>query len=102
MHHLQEYAGINAKSMWRRRVFKKQEIAMSNRRENIERSKRVIACVVLYIKVTNVLDAKGSQEKENLSVFKRSRSIDDTQATKFSQVVVSSTCCPSGYIRLVR
>jgi hypothetical protein len=72
--------------------------------------KKVIACVVLYIKielkVANVLDAKGSKEKKNLSVSKRSGSIDNTQATNSSQVVVSSlvssTCCLSEYIRLVR
>jgi hypothetical protein len=68
--------------------------------------KKVIACVILYIKielkVANVLDAKGSKEKENLSVSKRGGSIDNTQATKSSQVAVSSTCCLSEYIRLVR
>ena len=52
--------------------------------------------------VANVLDAKGGQEKVNLSVSKPIDSIDDTQATKSSQVVVSSTCCLSEYIRLVR
>lgn len=58
------YAGVNAKSMWRRHVFEKHKIAMSNRRENVERSK------------------KGSQEKENLSVSKRGGSVDEPQATK--------------------
>ncbi|KAH9037280.1 hypothetical protein EDB85DRAFT_1937480 [Lactarius pseudohatsudake] len=61
------YAGVNAKSMWRRHVFEKHKIAMSNRRENVERSKK---------------DAKGSQEKENLSVSKRGGSVDEPQATK--------------------
>ncbi|KAF5390301.1 hypothetical protein D9757_002835 [Collybiopsis confluens] len=31
------YAGVNAKSMWRRHVFEKHKIAMSNRRENSDR-----------------------------------------------------------------
>ncbi|KAG5652172.1 hypothetical protein H0H81_006012 [Sphagnurus paluster] len=31
------YAGVNAKSMWRRHVFEKHKIAMSNRRDNNER-----------------------------------------------------------------
>ncbi|KIK71108.1 hypothetical protein GYMLUDRAFT_211006 [Collybiopsis luxurians FD-317 M1] len=31
------YAGVNAKSMWRRHVFEKHKIAMSNRRENGDR-----------------------------------------------------------------
>src|SRR6266404_677890 len=48
--------------------------------------KKVIASVVVYVKTglrdANVSRLKGSQEKENLSVFKRSGSIDDTQATK--------------------
>ncbi|KAI9445256.1 hypothetical protein H4582DRAFT_903898 [Lactarius indigo] len=61
------YAGVNAKSMWRRHVFEKHKIAMSNRRENVERSKK---------------DAKGSQEKENVSVSKRGGSVDEPQATK--------------------
>ena len=34
------YAGVNAKSMWRRHVFEKHKIAMSNRRENTERSRK--------------------------------------------------------------
>ena len=34
------YAGVNAKSMWRRHVFEKHKIAMSNRRENAERKGR--------------------------------------------------------------
>jgi hypothetical protein len=34
------YAGVNAKSMWRRHVFEKHKIAMSNRRENAERSRK--------------------------------------------------------------
>ncbi|THG99900.1 hypothetical protein EW026_g2533 [Hermanssonia centrifuga] len=34
------YAGVNAKSMWRRHVFEKHKIAMSNRRENQERKGR--------------------------------------------------------------
>ncbi|KAJ7070931.1 hypothetical protein C8F01DRAFT_404385 [Mycena amicta] len=31
------YAGVNAKSMWRRHVFEKHKIAMSNRRNDLER-----------------------------------------------------------------
>ncbi|KAK0465204.1 uncharacterized protein EV420DRAFT_1513302 [Desarmillaria tabescens] len=31
------YAGVNAKSMWRRHVFEKHKVAMSNRREGCER-----------------------------------------------------------------
>ncbi|THV04841.1 hypothetical protein K435DRAFT_145252 [Dendrothele bispora CBS 962.96] len=31
------YAGVNAKSMWRRHVFEKHKIAMANRREGIDR-----------------------------------------------------------------
>ncbi|KAI0963847.1 hypothetical protein AcW1_000811 [Taiwanofungus camphoratus] len=31
------YAGVNAKSMWRRHVYEKHKIAMSNRRDNAER-----------------------------------------------------------------
>ena len=34
------YAGVNAKSMWRRHVFEKHKIAMSNRRDNIERTRK--------------------------------------------------------------
>ncbi|KAF7799013.1 hypothetical protein EIP86_010243 [Pleurotus ostreatoroseus] len=34
------YAGVNAKSMWRRHVFEKHKIAMANRRENQERKGR--------------------------------------------------------------
>jgi hypothetical protein len=34
------YAGVNAKSMWRRHVFEKHKIAMSNRRENADRSRK--------------------------------------------------------------
>ncbi|TCD69965.1 hypothetical protein EIP91_005554 [Steccherinum ochraceum] len=34
------YAGVNAKSMWRRHVYEKHKIAMSNRRDNQERKGR--------------------------------------------------------------
>ena len=34
-----QYAGVNAKSMWRRHVYEKHKIAMSNRRDPMERSK---------------------------------------------------------------
>lgn len=34
------YAGVNAKSMWRRHVYEKHKIAMSNRRDNNERKGR--------------------------------------------------------------
>jgi hypothetical protein len=34
------YAGVNAKSMWRRHVFEKHKIAMSNRRDNADRSRK--------------------------------------------------------------
>ncbi|KAI0307752.1 hypothetical protein B0F90DRAFT_1676876, partial [Multifurca ochricompacta] len=61
------YAGVNAKSMWRRHVFEKHKIAMSNRRENVERSRK---------------DGKGGQEKENQYVSKRSGPVDDPQTTK--------------------
>jgi len=33
------YAGVNAKSMWRRHVYEKHKIAMSNRREGHDRSR---------------------------------------------------------------
>ncbi|TFK57187.1 hypothetical protein OE88DRAFT_1709553 [Heliocybe sulcata] len=33
------YAGVNAKSMWRRHVYEKHKIAMANRRENAERGR---------------------------------------------------------------
>ncbi|KDQ63652.1 hypothetical protein JAAARDRAFT_189203 [Jaapia argillacea MUCL 33604] len=33
------YAGVNAKSMWRRHVFEKHKIAMSNRRDNAEKGR---------------------------------------------------------------
>ena len=32
------YSGVNAKSMWRRHVYEKHKIAMSNRRETGERA----------------------------------------------------------------
>lgn len=47
--------------------------------------KKVIACVVyikIDLKVADGSDAKGSQEKENLSDSKRSGSVDNTQASK--------------------
>lgn len=34
------YAGVNAKSMWRRHVFEKHNIAMASRRDNAERKRR--------------------------------------------------------------
>ena len=34
------YAGINAKSMWRRHVFEKHKVPMSNRRDNSERARK--------------------------------------------------------------
>ncbi|KZV75521.1 hypothetical protein PENSPDRAFT_571360 [Peniophora sp. CONT] len=33
------YAGVNAKSMWRRHVFEKHKIAMANRRDTVDRSR---------------------------------------------------------------
>ncbi|KAI0257613.1 hypothetical protein BJV78DRAFT_1278105 [Lactifluus subvellereus] len=63
------YAGVNAKSMWRRHVFEKHKIAMSNRRENAERSRKGS-------------HTKGGQEKENLLVSKRSGPVNDPQVTK--------------------
>ena len=33
------YAGVNAKSMWRRHVYEKHKIAMANRREGADRSR---------------------------------------------------------------
>ncbi|TFY83520.1 hypothetical protein EWM64_g502 [Hericium alpestre] len=50
------YAGVNAKSMWRRHVFEKHKIAMANRRDNMERSRK------------GGNNSKDTQEKENLSV----------------------------------
>ncbi|KAI9457721.1 hypothetical protein F5148DRAFT_340783 [Russula earlei] len=60
------YAGVNAKSMWRRHVFEKHKIAMSNRRENADRSR------------------KGSrvQEKENLSISKRTSLVDEASKSR--------------------
>ncbi|KAI0304940.1 hypothetical protein BC826DRAFT_24759 [Russula brevipes] len=63
------YAGVNAKSMWRRHVFEKHKIAMSNRRENTERSRKGS-------------HTKGGQEKENLSVSKRNGPIDEATKTR--------------------
>ncbi|KAJ7225421.1 hypothetical protein GGX14DRAFT_349203 [Mycena pura] len=37
------YAGVNAKSMWRRHVFEKHKIAMSNRRNELERPRSRIS-----------------------------------------------------------
>ncbi|KAI0034275.1 hypothetical protein K488DRAFT_45749 [Vararia minispora EC-137] len=34
------YAGVNAKSMWRRHVFEKHKIAMANRRDTIDRTRK--------------------------------------------------------------
>ncbi|KAI0286981.1 hypothetical protein BGY98DRAFT_24748 [Russula aff. rugulosa BPL654] len=62
------YAGVNAKSMWRRHVFEKHKIAMSNRRENAERSRKA--------------DVKGGQEKENLSVHKRGGPVDEVTKSR--------------------
>jgi hypothetical protein len=33
------YAGVNAKSMWRRHVFEKHKVAMSNRRDSTDRTR---------------------------------------------------------------
>ncbi|KAI0068375.1 hypothetical protein BV25DRAFT_1818784 [Artomyces pyxidatus] len=51
------YAGVNAKSMWRRHVFEKHKIAMANRRDNMERSR----------KGAGTRETKDRQEKENFS-----------------------------------
>ncbi|THH09345.1 hypothetical protein EW146_g8709 [Bondarzewia mesenterica] len=51
------YAGVNAKSMWRRHVFEKHKIAMSNRRDNMERSRKSAG-----------KNNKETHEKENVSV----------------------------------
>lgn len=63
------YAGVNAKSMWRRHVFEKHKIAMSNRRENADRSR----------KGNHV---KGGQEKENLSVHKRGGPVNEVTKSR--------------------
>ncbi|KAJ7038087.1 hypothetical protein C8F04DRAFT_367687 [Mycena alexandri] len=52
------YAGVNAKSMWRRHVFEKHKIAMSNRRTDIERPRGRNAN-----KENKQRPGKGSQER---------------------------------------
>src|SRR6266478_702194 len=75
------YAGVNAKSMWRRHVFEKHKIAMSNRRENADRSRKAnrmyLGFVTASLEFANEADVKGGQEKENLSVHKRGGPVDE-------------------------
>lgn len=52
------YAGVNAKSMWRRHVYEKHKIAMSNRRDNHDRTRGRRAVHK---------DQHGISDKENLS-----------------------------------
>lgn len=52
------YAGVNAKSMWRRHVYEKHKIAMSNRRDNHDRTRGRRAVHK---------DQQGMSDKENLS-----------------------------------
>lgn len=80
------YAGVNAKSMWRRHVFEKHKIAMSNRRENADRSRkgnrmyfRFVAASLMFV---NETDVKGGQEKENLSVHKRGGPVDEVTKSR--------------------
>ncbi|KAN0125204.1 hypothetical protein V8E52_001756 [Russula decolorans] len=60
------YAGVNAKSMWRRHVFEKHKIAMSNRRESADRSRK----------------GNRGQEKENLLVHKRGGPVDEVTKSR--------------------
>jgi hypothetical protein len=80
------YAGVNAKSMWRRHVFEKHKIAMSNRRENAERSRKgnrmYLRFVAALLRFANEADVKGGQEKENLSVHKRGGPVDEVTKSR--------------------
>ena len=80
------YAGVNAKSMWRRHVFEKHKIAMSNRRENADRSRKgnrmYLEFVVALLRFTDETDMKGGQEKENLSVHKRGGPVDEVTKSR--------------------
>lgn len=53
------YAGVNAKSMWRRHVYEKHKIAMSNRRDNHDRTRGRRAAHKDH--------RQGTSDKENLS-----------------------------------
>ncbi|KAI6044925.1 hypothetical protein EDC04DRAFT_2889153 [Pisolithus marmoratus] len=53
------YAGVNAKSMWRRHVYEKHKIAMSNRRDHHDRTRGRRA--------THKDHRQGTSDKENLS-----------------------------------
>ncbi|KAI0051713.1 hypothetical protein FA95DRAFT_1554244 [Auriscalpium vulgare] len=56
------YAGVNAKSMWRRHVFEKHKIAMANRRDNTDRSRK-----------SGRGETKERHEKENHSSGRQGR-----------------------------
>jgi hypothetical protein len=80
------YAGVNAKSMWRRHVFEKHKIAMSNRRENTDRSRKgnrmYLGFVAAFLRFADEADVKGGQEKENLSVHNRGGPVDEAAKSR--------------------
>jgi hypothetical protein len=72
------YAGVNAKSMWRRHVFEKHKIAMSNRRENTDRPRRgnrmylasLRLCLVLLMKqIRKVVKRRRTCRSTNVAVL---------------------------------
>ncbi|PFH54570.1 hypothetical protein AMATHDRAFT_94130, partial [Amanita thiersii Skay4041] len=86
------YAGVNAKSMWRRHVFEKHKIAMSNRRDGTDRPRgrgsnkenRQLSSVKgqndLHERVVN-LDVTPQTESRNISHKSRFRSVPSSEET---------------------
>lgn len=62
------YAGVNAKSMWRRHVFEKHKIAMSNRRDGNERPRGRGSNSVYLSENVFVQPSNSSSAEENGSV----------------------------------
>ena len=95
------YAGVNAKSMWRRHVFEKHKIAMSNRRENADRSRKgnrmYLRFVAASLRFANEADVKGGQEKENLSVHKRGGPVDEVTKSRLRSLRPAASASTSAF-----
>ncbi|KZT30479.1 hypothetical protein NEOLEDRAFT_1173900 [Neolentinus lepideus HHB14362 ss-1] len=74
------YAGVNAKSMWRRHVYEKHKIAMANRRENAERGRGRTSTKDTKSKS----DKKSSVDKENVTFVKNPTFIASTASNKYA------------------
>ncbi|KAA1468256.1 hypothetical protein DENSPDRAFT_927220 [Dentipellis sp. KUC8613] len=84
------YAGVNAKSMWRRHVFEKHKIAMANRRDNLERSRK------------GANGGKEVHEKENVQVTSRHGRVSTASLSSGSQGAGGQASSSKSKLRALR